>query len=294
MSTFTQLPKLNVPRKPAPSNFSSGDSTHSTDSFVASGVRKASAMDSSSSRGRGFGLGNVVKGKARRRQAEEDLATESPIAMVKPRNFVSIDDWLDAREREGLHRRSNTVPTALAPQTQTRGKCPIRLDIRQSTFAPLATPPEMTSSLPTVPPVPQKYIPPQRTESLRSATPPVSLPLHPAYRLASMEEEPRQPKDHMEELEDKRDQLTTRRTVLRKEIYDLEQVLPPNPSTHNPVARKEMQARRDQYVQELADVEKDLHETGMMLHRAWRRRDRKMGTEGPTHLWVSRVAGGSD
>jgi hypothetical protein len=85
-----------------------------------------------------------------------------------------------------------------------------------------------------------------------------------------------------------------RRAALRREIYDLEQVLPPNPSTHNPVARREMQARRDQLVQDLADVEKDLHEMGMKLHRAWRRRDKKMGTEGPTHLWVSRVTGSGD
>jgi hypothetical protein len=130
-----------------------------------------------------------------------------------------------------------------------------------------------------------------------SSSSPVQHQQHPALALSPVpteeqhEEEPQKPKDHMSILEEEREQLPSRRTALRREIYNLEQVLPPNPSTHNPIARQEMQARRDEMVQELADVEKAVHESGMKLHRAWRRRDKKMGVERPTHLWVSRVAG---
>lgn len=76
-------------------------------------------------------------------------------------------------------------------------------------------------------------------------------------------------------------------------MWDLRQLLPPNPSTHNPIARGDMNRRVQELERELADVEKECHEVGMKLHRAWRRRDRKMGREGPTHLWVSRVSGGA-
>ncbi|RPA92988.1 hypothetical protein L873DRAFT_1707483 [Choiromyces venosus 120613-1] len=297
--------KLNITRKPAPSNFSSANSTHSSDTFVASGLDKAATMDFSSSsslhaqpRGRGFGLGNVVKGKMTgRRKQDSDLGAESPIpvAVVKPPNFVSIDDWLDTREREGLHRRSNTVSTV---STQApRYKDPIKLHIRQSTFAPLTPPTEMSlNDSPAVPSIPAQYIPPPRLDSIRAVSAP--LPpheIHPVYRPSSVpKDEPQEPRDHISQLEYEQDQLTMHRTALRREIYDLEQVLPPNPSTHNPVARREMQARRDQLVQDLADVEKEVHEMGMKLHRAWRRRDKKMGREGPTHLWVSRVTGRED
>lgn len=296
--------KLNVARKPAPSSFSSANSTHTSDTFVAPGLDKAATMDISSSsqhapsRGRGFGLGNVVKGKvAGRRRHDSDLGAESPIqiAAVKPPNFVSIDDWLHSREREGLHQRSNTIST-VATQA-SRCKDPVKLHIRQSTFAPLTPPTEMSlNDSPAMPSIPAQYLPTPRTDSIRAVSTP--LPpheIHPLHRPASVpKDEPQEPKDHLSQLEFEQDQLTMRRAALRREIHDLEQVLPPNPSTHNPVARREMQARRDQLIQDLADVEKELHEMGMKLHRAWRRRDKKMGAEGPTHLWVSRVSGRGD
>ncbi|PWW73450.1 hypothetical protein C7212DRAFT_347281 [Tuber magnatum] len=164
------LRKLNITRKPAPSNFNSANSTHSSDTFVASGLDEATTMDfssSSSSRGRGFGLGNVVKGKvAGRRRHVSDSGAESPIpkAAVKPPNFISIDDWLDSREREGLHRRSNTIST-VATQTSSY-KDPIKLHIRQSTFAPLTPPTEMSlNNSPAVPSIPAQYLPtPQHSQ----------------------------------------------------------------------------------------------------------------------------------
>ncbi|CUS14823.1 unnamed protein product [Tuber aestivum] len=295
------LRKPNITRKPAPSNLNSANSTHPSDTFVASGLGKAATMDfppPSSSRGRGFGLGNVVKGKvAGRRRHDSCSGTESPtpIAAVKPPNFVSIDDWLDSREREGLHRRSNTISTA-ATQASSY-KDPTKLHIRQSTFAPLTPPAGMSlNDSPALPPIPAQFIPTPRLDSVRAVSaPPPPHEIHPIHRPASVpKDKPQEPKDHLSQLEFEQDQLTVRRAALRREIYDLEQVLPPNPSTHNPVARREMQTRRDQLVQELADVEKEVHEMGMKLHRAWRRRDKKMGTEGPTHLWVSRVTGSGD
>lgn len=294
-----------VPRKPAPTiNPSFSLSTKSSSETIRGPGREKSTTpeygthpsERNQPRSRGFGLGNVVKEKVTGRRKPLDapssetidpLEAPSPIAVAKPPNFVSIDDWLDTREREGLHRRSNTVTTV---STQaTRYNEPIRLHIRQSTFAPLPTPHELAppESVPKLPPIPQQYMP---TVPPTSSTHPPQLTQRPPSppRTPPKDEQPR---DHIEQLEYEQEQLEVRRSAIRREMWDLEQLLPPNPSTHNPVAREDMGRRLTELAKELADVEKEVHETGMKLHRAWRRRDKKMGIEGPTHLWVSRVSG---
>ncbi|KAI5838668.1 hypothetical protein DFP73DRAFT_449822, partial [Morchella snyderi] len=309
MSSSNSSPRLPPPqqqrkrihRKPAPHtnpNFSlSAKSSAET-------IRGKSTTPEGSSR-RGFGLGNVKeKVSGRRRPVEtpsyssdhhnsdvlDPLEAPSPIALAKPPNFVSIDDWLDTREREGLHRRSNTVTTVNT--VATRYNDPIRLHIRQSTFEPLPTPRELalSESIPSMPQIPSQYrvavskinipsvpLPPQ--EVRRPKTPPPQLKA----------EEEKKPRDHIEQLEWEQDKLAARRSDIKREIWDIKQLLPPNPSTHNRGAREDMNKRLAELDQQLADVEKEVHENGMKLHRAWRRKDKKMGIEGPTHLWVSRV-----
>ncbi|KAH0604413.1 uncharacterized protein H6S33_006790 [Morchella sextelata] len=309
MSSSNSSPRLPPPqqqrkgihRKPAPPtnpNFSiSAKSSAET-------IRGKSTTPEGSSR-RGFGLGNVKeKVSGRRRPVEtpsyssdhhnsdilDPLEAPSPIALAKPPNFVSIDDWLDTREREGLHRRSNTVTTVNT--VATRYNDPIRLHIRQSTFEPLPTPHELalSESIPSMPQIPSQYKSAVSKISIPSAPLPtqeVRRPKTPPPQLE--EEEEKKPRGHIEQLECEQDKLATRRSDIKREIWDIKQLLPPNPSTHNRSAREDMNKRLAELVQQLADVEKEVHENGMKLHRAWRRRDKKMGIEGPTHLWVSRV-----
>lgn len=102
------------------------------------------------------------------------------------------------------------------------------------------------------------------------------------------------PMDRITQLELEQEKLKTGRYELRIKIYDLEMVLPPNPSTHNAAVREQMKGELEDLQQQLADVEKEIHETGLKLHRAIRRREKREGYEGPTHLWISRVTARDD
>lgn len=46
-----------------------------------------------------------------------------------------------------------------------------------------------------------------------------------------------------------------------------------------------------EFEMELAEVQRQLHDLGMRLHRAWRRRDKLEHRGEPTGLWVRRVTG---
>jgi hypothetical protein len=52
-----------------------------------------------------------------------------------------------------------------------------------------------------------------------------------------------------------------------------------------------MKKRVDDHKMELAEIQKEEHEVGLRLHRAWRRRDKQNELGEPTGLWVRRVTG---
>jgi len=95
--------------------------------------------------------------------------------------------------------------------------------------------------------------------------------------------------EHILQLEAQRDELVAEQRYLMARIRNVEEVLPPNPATHDlkqrALLREELRELQSQY----DSIGKQLHETGMMLHRAWRRRDTKLGIESPAVLWVRRV-----
>lgn len=99
------------------------------------------------------------------------------------------------------------------------------------------------------------------------------------------------PKDHISELEERRENLIARRVAIRKDIWALEQALDPtgsNPLSQTQLKRsdiKEMIAKKNVEVDE---VEKEIFDVGMLIHRAWKRRC-KNGEEGSTHLWIHNV-----
>lgn len=100
---------------------------------------------------------------------------------------------------------------------------------------------------------------------------------------------PEQPKDRVQRLEEEQESLEKRKRDLKKEIHNLEQLLPPNITTHPRGTKEELMEQLEILNRAVADVDKDLYEVGMRLHRAYRRYEKTHGTEGPTHLWISRV-----
>ena len=92
------------------------------------------------------------------------------------------------------------------------------------------------------------------------------------------------PRDHLSRLEDEQQQLDSQKTRLVREICEVEGKMGSSRAT-----REQFRPHLDELQSQYADLEKASHELGLKLCRAYRRRDLRAGTEGPTHLWVSRV-----
>ncbi|KAF3927722.1 hypothetical protein ABW21_db0205928 [Orbilia brochopaga] len=92
-------------------------------------------------------------------------------------------------------------------------------------------------------------------------------------------------------LERQRDDLIAQQKQVMRQIKGLEMCLPPHPSTHNYTQRKQLKADLQQLRSDYDGLSRDLYDKGLMLHRAWKRRDADMGLEAPAVLWVRRVGG---
>ncbi|KAF8542459.1 hypothetical protein BDD12DRAFT_876254 [Trichophaea hybrida] len=256
-------------------------------SFSSSGASVGGGGGSVKSTGSGFTLGNLVKEKmtGRRNKIPNYGLPEPPdlpglenegVPTIKPVGLNSIDDWLDSRE--GLHKRSTCSSSSSTQNITGKYSDSRELHIRQSTFAPLQ-PPEFTSEASSVPSIPPRFMAkstftlPPRQSSLhqqdavpRSSRHRVNRPPSPQLALEKKPQDTQAPRDHISQLEYEQEQLEDRKKSLRKKIYDLEELN-----------------------QEYADAEKSAHDLGLKLYRAYRRKDKRDGLEGPTHLWVSRV-----
>lgn len=102
-------------------------------------------------------------------------------------------------------------------------------------------------------------------------------------------QEPKGGEAYIALLERQRDQLILRQRKIMQQIKGLEACLPPNPSTHNYTHRQELKDDLKHLQSEYDGLSRDLYEKGLMLHRAWKRRDANM--ESPAVLWVRRVGG---
>ncbi|KAK6512358.1 hypothetical protein TWF481_001246 [Arthrobotrys musiformis] len=107
----------------------------------------------------------------------------------------------------------------------------------------------------------------------------------------SSPQEPKGGEAYIALLERQRDQLIARQRRVMQQIKELEACLPPNPSTHNYTHRAQLKDELRQLQAEYDSLSRDLYDKGLMLHRAWKRRDANMGLEAPAVLWVRRVGG---
>ena len=116
--------------------------------------------------------------------------------------------------------------------------------------------------------------PPQSIETKRK-----SLPKSPPEKQAV---------SRVASLEAKLDNLRRRRNNLHTVIHELTHVVQPSSIAYDLASRKEIKRTVEGLNKELAEVNKDEHETGIKLHRAKKRED-EFGQYEPTSIWVRRV-----
>lgn len=90
-------------------------------------------------------------------------------------------------------------------------------------------------------------------------------------------------------LEAKLENLRRRRSNLRTVIQERTNVVQLSSTAYDIASRHEMKRAVDGLRDELAEVIKDEHETGLQLHRAWKRHDTDSAYE-HSSLWVKRLA----
>lgn len=118
-------------------------------------------------------------------------------------------------------------------------------------------------------------------------------PLQAAQEAASDATPPCPPEKQLEEriaeLEARRDSLTARKNNINTVIHELTQVIQPSSIAYDLAVRDEIRKTVASLNNELAEIQKEEHEVGMKLVRAWRRRDERDNNGGGSTLWVRRV-----
>lgn len=92
----------------------------------------------------------------------------------------------------------------------------------------------------------------------------------------------------VESLQAKQDALRRRRGNLQTVIHELTNVVQPSSIAYDMASRQEIKKTVEGLNKELSEVVQQEHDTGLKLHRAWKRHDDATAYE-PTHLWVRRV-----
>jgi hypothetical protein len=94
--------------------------------------------------------------------------------------------------------------------------------------------------------------------------------------------------DRVAVIEAKLAALHRRQGNLQTVIHELTHVVQPSSIAYDIASRQEIKKTVEGLNTESAAVAKEIYETGMKLHRAWKKRDEQSMFE-PTGLWVRRV-----
>ncbi|KAL9602321.1 MAG: hypothetical protein Q9219_001887 [cf. Caloplaca sp. 3 TL-2023] len=84
------------------------------------------------------------------------------------------------------------------------------------------------------------------------------------------------------------DSLRRRKSNIQTILHELTNVVQPSSIAYDIAAKKEIKRTVEGLNMEMAEIAKEEHETGLKLHRAWKRQDSESAFE-PTTLWVRRV-----
>lgn len=82
--------------------------------------------------------------------------------------------------------------------------------------------------------------------------------------------------------------LRRRKANIQTVLHELTNVVQPSSVAYDIAAKKQIRMTVEGLERELAEIRKEEHETGLKLHRAWKRADGEAEFE-PTTLWVRRV-----
>ncbi|KAH8774356.1 hypothetical protein F5883DRAFT_412216 [Diaporthe sp. PMI_573] len=132
-----------------------------------------------------------------------------------------------------------------------------------------------------------------RVESTNTSRPASILSVDKALPAAPPELSAENTKDRVAMLNAQLQSLGNRRININKSIKQMTELMPQDNLLATPevMRKREMEKRKvDDLQQELADVQREEHELGMKLHRAYKRLDRQADYE-PTTLWVRRATG---
>jgi prefoldin subunit 5 len=91
-------------------------------------------------------------------------------------------------------------------------------------------------------------------------------------------------------LEAKREELRRRRININSIIDELTQVVPTS-RAYDLAARNEIKKTVASLNDELAEINREDHELGLKILRAWKKRDEECVYESGSSLWVKRVTG---
>lgn len=132
-----------------------------------------------------------------------------------------------------------------------------------------------------------------RNDSTNTSRPASILSVDKALPAAPPELNAETTKDRVAMLNAQLQSLGNRRININKSIKQMTELMPQDNLMATPevMRKREMEKRKvDDLQQELADVQREEHELGMKLHRAYKRLDRQADYE-PTTLWVRRATG---
>lgn len=132
-----------------------------------------------------------------------------------------------------------------------------------------------------------------RNDSTNTSRPASILSVDKALPAAPPELSAETTKDRVAILNAQLQSLGNRRININKSIKQMTELMPQDNLLATPevMRKREMEKRKvDDLQQELADVQREEHELGMKLHRAYKRLDRQADYE-PTTLWVRRATG---
>ena len=99
----------------------------------------------------------------------------------------------------------------------------------------------------------------------------------------------KQAESRIEALEARRETLARRRGNIGTIIHELTQVIQPSSIAYDLAARDEVKRTVSSLNSELADINREDHEIGLKLFRAYKKRDEQDSWAGSTSLWVKRV-----
>jgi septal ring factor EnvC (AmiA/AmiB activator) len=97
------------------------------------------------------------------------------------------------------------------------------------------------------------------------------------------------PQGRIDMLEAKRNELVRRKANINTMINELTQVIQPSSIAYDMAAREEVKKTVASLNSELADIQKEEHEVGLKLLRAWKKRDDNDFYGSSSSLWVKRV-----